>query len=398
MWNAKKDFLYGMALTFVHGVGSAKINYLTLKFNSLEDVFSLSQKDLMEQCRLNESAAVAIANNGVTFLRLAERELELAENNGVRILSLYDEEYPSSLVDRRTDAPFFLYYKGSASLNKRIIISIVGTRNMSHYGKEFTQSFVADIAKMYPDALIVSGLARGVDITAHCAALENGLDTLAVMGTNFSTIYPAAHRRYIKDIMENGGVMSQFQYQTTTDNKNFVERNRVIAAIADVVIVVESKGNGGSMYTADWSHRYGVPLCALPGDYTRVQSEGCNNLIRSGKAHLITSADDVTEILSCGLTSCHSYSQDHSFLRRESSIPLQESQVKQIPQSSVSVALNLDGDKRLIVEFLSSTGPSHKDIIARHLDKPIAEIVDMLFDLEMDGIVRETMGGAYEVV
>lgn len=385
MWNAKKDFLYGMALTFVHGVGSAKINYLTLKFNSLEDVFSLSQKDLMEQCRLNESAAVAIANNGAAFLRLAERELELAENNGVRILSLYDEEYPSSLVNRRTDAPFFLYYKGTASLNNRIIISIVGTRNMSHYGKEFTQSFVADIAKMYPDALIVSGLARGVDITAHCAALENGMQTLAVMGTNFSSIYPAEHRRYTRDIMESGGLMTQYSFHTATDNKNFVDRNRIIAAIADVVIVVESKGNGGSMYTADWSHRYGVPLCALPGDYTRLQSEGCNALIRSGKARLITSAADVDEILS----------GNNSFR------DLQNHVIKTIapksPQTPSMPDLNLDGDKKLIVEFLASAGASHKDIIARHLDKPIAEIADMLFDLEMDGVVRETMGGEYEV-
>ena len=179
--------------------------------------------------------------------------------------------------------------------------------------------------------------------------------------------------------------MTQFQYQSSTDNKNFVERNRIIAAIADVVVVVESKGNGGSMYTADWSHRYGVPLCALPGDYTRVQSEGCNALIRSGKAHLITSADDVDEILS----------------GNDSFRDLPNHGIKTIapksPQTPTLSELNLDGDKKLIVEFLASAGASHKDIIARHLDKPIAEIADMLFDLEMDGIVRETMGGGYEV-
>lgn len=389
MWNSNSDTLYGLALTFVHGVGPAKIKELSQKFESLGDVFALSEKVLVEQCRLNESAANAIANNSVTLLRLAEREIEAAAKNSVRILSIYDADYPSSMVKRRSDTPFFLYYKGTASLNNRKIISVVGTRNMTHYGKTFTESFVADISKRYPDALIVSGLARGVDITAHCAALDNGLDTLAVMGTSFPTIYPADHRRYVNYIMAHGGLMTQFQFQSSTDNKNFVERNRIIAAIADVVVVVESKGNGGSLYTAEWGHRLGVPVCALPGDYTRVQSEGCNNLIRSGKAHLVISAVDVDEILSGN--------HDDSFLRRVSSISVSQNHVQKSPQRPDLSALDLDGDKRLVVEYLSSAGTTHKDIIARELDKSIAEVSDILFDLEMDGIVRETMGGGYEV-
>ena len=169
MWNSNSDILYGLALTFVHGVGSAKIKELSQKYESLGDVFALPEKVLVEQCRLNESAAKAISGNSATLLRLAEREIESAGKEGVKILSIYDTDYPSSLVKRRSDTPFFIYYKGSASLNDRRIISIVGTRNMTHYGKSFTESFVSDIAKIYPDALIVSGLARGVDITAHCA-------------------------------------------------------------------------------------------------------------------------------------------------------------------------------------------------------------------------------------
>lgn len=390
MWNSNSDILYGLALTFVHGVGSAKIKELSQKYETLDDVFALSEKELMEQCRLNGESARAIAGNSATLLRLAERELESAAKDGARILSIYDADYPSKLASRRGDTPLFLYYKGSASLNNRKIISIVGTRNMTNYGKGFTESFVADIATLYPDALIVSGLARGVDITAHCAALECGLDTLAVMGTSFPTIYPAAHRRYINEIMEHGGLMTQFQYQSSTDNKNFVERNRIIAAIADAVVVVESKGNGGSMYTADWSHRYGVPLCALPGDYTRVQSEGCNHLIRSGKAHLVTSAADVDMILSGGvpfrglITHCDK-NLDSTIITPDTS---------NSPQSP-TLSLDLDDDKRLIVEFLASNGPSHKDIIARQLDKSISEISDILFDLEMDGVVKEMMSGEF---
>ncbi|MBQ6561197.1 MAG: DNA-processing protein DprA, partial [Paludibacteraceae bacterium] len=227
MWNSNSDILYGLALTFVHGVGSAKIKELSQKFETLGDVFALPEKVLVEQCRLNESVAKAIVGNSSTLLSLAEREMESAVKGGVRILSIYDADYPSSLVERRSDTPFFLYYKGTASLNNRRIISIVGTRNMTHYGKTFTETLVADFSKLYPDALIVSGLARGVDITAHCAALDNGLDTLAVMGTSFPTIYPADHRRYVGDIMEHGGLVTQFQYQSSTDNKNFVERNRI---------------------------------------------------------------------------------------------------------------------------------------------------------------------------
>ncbi len=386
MWNSSSDILYGLALSFIHGVGSAKIKELSQKFETLGDVFALPEKALLELCRLNGTAAKAIVSNSTTLLRLAEREIKTAEKDGVRILSIYDEDYPSTLANRRTDTPFFLYYKGTTSLNNRKIISIVGTRNMTHYGMGFTETFVADIAKLYPDALIVSGLAKGVDITAHCAALENGLDTLAVMGTNISTVYPASHRRYINDIMAHGGLMTQFQYQSATDNKNFVERNRIIAAMADVVVVVESKGNGGSMYTADWSHRYGVPLCALPGDYTRLQSEGCNSLIRSGKAHLITSAADVAEILSGTRVLTMS-----SSIMKDGACPISTGASQSIDFS------DLDDDKRQLVEFLASVGQSHKDIIARQLGKTIAEISDMLFDLEMDGVVKETMGGGYEM-
>ncbi len=397
MWNSNRDILYGLALTFVHGIGSAKIKELSQKFESLEELFSMSEKELIDRCRLNVSAAKAISNNSVTLLRLAEREVESAERERVRILSIYDDDYPSTLASRRTDTPFFLYYKGQASLNNRKIISIVGTRNMTHYGKGFTESFMADIAKSHSDALIVSGLARGVDITAHCAALQNGLDTLAVMGTSFPTIYPADHRRYVNDIIAHGGLMTQFQYQSSTDNKNFVERNRIIAAIADVVVVVESKRNGGSMYTADWSHRYGVPLCALPGDYTRLQSEGCNALIRSGKAHLISSAEEVDEILSG--TKNDSFLRGNSvFMHAQGKVSANTvSPMQNSTQPSDLSDLNLDGNKKLIVEYLTSAGASHKDIIARNLNKPIAEIADMLFDLEMDGIVRETMGGEYEM-
>jgi len=384
MWNSSSDILYGLALSFVHGVGSAKIKELSQKFETLGDVFALPEKALLELCRLNGSAAKAIVSNSTTLLRLAEREIKTAEKDGVRILSIYDEDYPSTLANRRTDTPFFLYYKGTTSLNNRKIISIVGTRNMTHYGKGFTETFVADIAKLYPDVLIVSGLAKGVDITAHCAALENGLDTLAVMGTNISTVYPASHRRYINDIMAHGGLMTQFQYQSATDNKNFVERNRIIAAMADVVVVVESKGNGGSMYTADWSHRYGVPLCALPGDYTRLQSEGCNSLIRSGKAHLITSAADVAEILSGSRVLTMS-----SSIMKDGACPVSTGASQSIDFS------DLDDDKRQLVEFLASVGQSHKDIIARQLGKTITEISDMLFDLEMDGVVKECMSGEF---
>lgn len=393
MWNSSSDILYGLALSFVHGVGSAKIKELSQKFETLGDVFALPEKALLEQCRLNETAAKAIVGNSTTLLRLAEREIKTAEKDGVRILSIYDEDYPSALANRRSDTPFFLYYKGTTSLNNRRIISIVGTRNMTHYGKGFTETFVADIAKLYPDALIVSGLAKGIDITAHCAALDNGLDTLAVMGTNISTVYPASHRRYINDIIAHGGLMTQFQYQSATDNKNFVERNRIIAAIADAVVVVESKGNGGSMYTADWSYRYGVPLCALPGDYTRLQSEGCNALIRSGKAHLITSAADVVEILSG--------KRGESYVQRISVIPSINTKDGVCPVSTEATQSfdysDLDDDKRQLVEFLASAGQSHKDIIARQLGKTIAEISDMLFDLEMDGVVKECMSGEYDV-
>ena len=221
----------------------------------------------------------------------AEAELEWAENNGVQVLCLGDEHYPRRLSEC-CDAPLVLFYQGTADLNCPRIINVVGTRRSTLYGQDLIRRFVTDLRKLCPDTLIVSGLAYGIDINAHRQALDNGFETVAVLAHGLDMLYPHAHRDTAKQMLNQGGLLTEYATHTNADKQNFVRRNRIVAGMSDACIVVESASHGGALITARLATEYNRDVFAFPGAVGAAYSEGCNNLIRDNKAALITSAFD----------------------------------------------------------------------------------------------------------
>ncbi len=224
----------------------------------------------------------------------AEEELSWAEAHGVRMLCLNDTDYPQRLKEA-PDAPLMLFYKGNADLNARHIVDIVGTRHCTRYGDDLIRVFVRDLHRLVPDTLIVSGLAYGVDIHAHQEALANGMKTVAVLAHGLDTLYPPAHRDTANVMITHGGLVTEYMTRTQPDKLNFVRRNRITAGLCDATILVESARKGGGLITTRIAKEYNRDVFAFPGPVGAPYSEGCNNLIRSCGAGLITSAADFVE-------------------------------------------------------------------------------------------------------
>ena len=229
------------------------------------------------------------------FLR-AEQEMEFVEKNRLSCLTLKDEAYPSRLRECE-DAPIVLFFKGNTDFNRLHVIDMVGTRRATDYGKQFCADFLRDLAVLCPDVLVVSGLAYGIDIHAHRAALANHLPTVAVLAHGLDRIYPYVHRKTAIDMLAQGGLLTEFLTGTNPDKHNFVSRNRIVAGMSDATIVVESAAKGGSLITAELAEGYHRDCFAVPGRVTDESSIGCNRLIRDNKAALIQSAEEFVQIM-----------------------------------------------------------------------------------------------------
>lgn len=245
---------------------------------------------------LPEKARKEILSQRAEALRRTEQELAFCEEKGIRMLSIHDADYPTRL---RTcaEAPFTIFYKGTASLNAKRIIAVVGTRKITEYGRAFCQDLCKDLASLIPDCLIVSGLAYGVDIHAHRACLKNSLPTVAVLAHGLDRIYPTMHRATAVEMLNHGGLLTEYAAGTAPDKGNFVRRNRIVAGMTDCTLVVESAEHGGALITAELAGTYGRRVFALPGRTTDAYSAGCNRLIRTGHATLVTSAEELVETM-----------------------------------------------------------------------------------------------------
>lgn len=229
--------------------------------------------------------------NKEAFLR-AEQEVRFVEQHKINTYFYQDSTYPYRLA-QCVDAPLLLYSKGNLEVNPKHAVSIVGTRMPSERGKEWCRNFVLDIASKIPNTTIISGLAYGIDITAHKAALEAGLSTIIIPAHGLDRIYPSVHRNVAIAALEKGGILTEYMHGTEPERFQFVARNRIIAGMADAVIVVESKLKGGSLITAQMAQDYSRDVFALPGRYNDSLSEGCNQLIQSNRAQLIAHAEDL---------------------------------------------------------------------------------------------------------
>lgn len=294
---ALDDRLYDLAISFLPGIGDVNARKLISRFGNLKKLFNSPLGDLKKAPGIGDIAALKLYNGFSVALQLAQEELEYIYSNDVEFVSFLENEYPKRLHEC-DDSPVVLYYKGKPDFNASRIVSIVGTRNATKYGTDFCDQIVGQIAEKYPETVIVSGLAYGIDVAAHKAALEHGLKTWAVFGHNLKTVYPAVHKKIANKIIDQGGaVISDYPHNSITDPGNFVRRNRIVAGIADVLIIVESGLKGGSIVTANVANHYNRDVFAVPGSINSTYSAGPNRLIKTNRANLLESLEDIEYIM-----------------------------------------------------------------------------------------------------
>ena len=306
-------------------------------------------------------------------LRRAEKELEFVMKNHLQLLFYTDALYPQRLM-QCIDAPVLLYAKGNTDFNREKVISIVGTRNETRYGQEFCREFIRDLAVRFPKIQIISGLAYGIDIHTHRAALQNGLSTVAVLGHGLDRIYPAMHRQTAVEMLQEGALLTEFPSHTNPDRHNFVKRNRIVAGMSDAVVVVESGDKGGSLTTADIANSYFREVFAVPGRINDKMSSGCNRLISDNKALLLQHADDLMTHMGWAV----------------------ESKEREPKQQELFTDLSPEEEK--VCHALNATGSMQVNALAIALNIPVTELFMTLLELEMKNVVLSLPGGMYKLV
>lgn len=310
-------------------------------------------------------------------LPFAEKELQYTQKNHIQCLGFNDQTYPTRLREC-PDSPVLLYYCGNADLNSRHIISIVGTRKITEYGKDLCRNFITGLKTLCPDALIVSGLAYGADIHAHRNALQQGLPTVGVVAHGLDQIYPRLHRDTAVEMASHGGLLTEYPSYTAIDKMNFVARNRIVAGIADATIVIESAEKGGSLITARIANEYNRDVFAFPGRITDQCSAGCNTLISKNEACCLTSAEGFMETM--GWIS----------EKTKQNILRQNAQLDLFPE--------MNAEEKLIVEALKNNDEKAINILSIETNIPIGQLAGLLFTLEMKGIVKMMNGGTYRLL
>lgn len=281
------EVLHQVALTRVHGVGGANARKLIKIFGDARSVFRASA-EAIRQAGIAEDIATKIA--GFRDYATIETELRQSRAKGIRPLFLTDKDYPQRLL-QNYDTPPLLYYRGNGDLNAKRIIAVVGTRIPSDHGREVTAQLIRQLAR--PGLLVVSGLALGIDTAAHTATLECGMPTIGVLGHGFGHLYPAENRDLAKAMLQNGGLLTSLRFGEKPEDFHFPDRNKIVAALCDALIVVESAKRGGSLLTVKSAKKYGKPIYAVPGRLMDVRSAGCNWLIRQGVARILTSGEQI---------------------------------------------------------------------------------------------------------
>lgn len=284
------DLLYQIALKLVPNIGDVHAKILTQHFGNAVNIFNASKKELENIEGIGNIRARSIKN--FTDFTSCEKEIKFLDKYKITPLFITDKNYPQRLLNCY-DSPALLFYKGNADLNTSKIISIVGTRNHSEYGKVVCEKIIDDLST--ENILIVSGLALGIDTIAHKSALKNGLSTIGVLAHGLDRVYPPQNKTLATQLLDQGGLLTDFLSNTNADKQNFPRRNRIVAGICDAIIVIESSKKGGSLITAELGNSYNKDVFALPGRINDGKSEGCNYLIKNHKAHLITSAQDLLE-------------------------------------------------------------------------------------------------------
>ncbi len=359
-----------IALGMLGGINLSTARELVRRAGSPEAVFERSEAEL--KALLGRGASLAGAEYRLEVCERARREEVFVRENRIRTLYFADEDYPRRLLDC-DDAPALLYAVGDTPLDELRTVAIVGTRRCSAYGQDFTSRLVADLAGLYGRVAIISGLAYGIDVAAHRAALREGLPTVAVMANGLNTVYPAEHRDTASRMVREGGMLlSEYPSSAKIHRGFFLARNRIVAGLADAVVVVESDMRGGAMATARIAAAYGRELFAAPGRVTDAGSRGCLDLIVRREASLIRSAEDIGDAL--GWTPR----------------PSEGSQKEMV--------FELTPEQQAVVDHIRLNPQHSVNDMCVALARPFASLSSILFELEMADVVMTLPGGRYAVL
>jgi len=357
-----------LALQSVEGVGDILAKKLIHHFGDAESVLLAKSHQLAAIDGIGSVLLKNIKDRGI--YQKAESEMNFIRNNGISVTFFQDDNYPERLK-HCIDSPLLLFSAGNLNVNQQKIISIVGTRQITANGTEFCKKFIEDLAPLNP--VIVSGFAYGVDIVAHQLAMEFGLQTIGVLAHGLNQIYPKSHKKYMAKMEQNGGFLTEFWSSSNPDKENFVRRNRIVAGMSEATVVIESAEKGGSLITANMANDYNRDVFAVPGRVTDKYSQGCNTLIKTQKAQLLTSAADLVYHLNWDL----------------------KTETKSVQKQ---LFVSLEPDEQKIYNYLLQSGKEMLDSIAIDCQLPTFKLSSLLLNMELKGVIRPLPGKLFEAI
>jgi DNA processing protein len=363
------DLLYQIALTLVPNIGDVHAKALINIYGTAHAVFKARKKEL----EAIEGIGTVRANSikAFTDFTSSEAEIKFIEKYKIAPLFITDKNYPQRLLNCY-DSPVLLYYRGTVDLNTSKIVSVVGTRNNSEYGKAVCEKLVEELSEQ--NIVVVSGLAFGIDTIAHKAALKNNLQTVGVLAHGLDRIYPTQNKTLAKQMTEQGGLLTDFISNTNPDKQNFPKRNRIVAGMCDALVVMESGKKGGSLITAELANGYNKDVFAIPGKTTDIKSEGCNYLIKQNKASLITCATDLIELMNW--------------------VPKEKKQQKKQRE----LFIELTPDEKNIVDILQQRESIQIDELYFKSGLSSSAVATALLMLEMQNVVQSLPGKVYKLI
>ena len=364
-----QHLLYQIALSLVPNIGDVQAKALISHFGTAEAIFKAKRKELEHIDGMGTVRARGIKS--MTDFSAAEKEIAFIEKFRITPLFLTDPQYPQRLLNCY-DSPMLLYYKGAADLNKSKIISVVGTRNFTAYGKHSCEKLLEDLAN--EDVLVISGLAYGIDTIAHRCTLKQGLETVGVLAHGLDRIYPPENKSLAKQMVERGGLLTDYKSNTNPDKQNFPRRNRIVAGMCDAVIVIETTIKGGSMITAELANGYNKDVFAIPGRITDTKNEGCNYLIKTNKAGLIASGKDLLDAM--GWTEVK----------------------KSTPKKQRELFIELTAEEKIIVDILQSKEICGIDELYFKSSLSSSGVASALLTLEMQGVIAALPGKMFRMM
>ena len=358
---------YRMAFANLQGMGIDLAHKLLDVVGSEERFFTMNERELRSLTR--GRSKIYRDDYRQEVLQRAARELEFVREHGIATTYFTDTDYPHRLREA-PDAPAMIYTLGNCDLESKHVISVVGTRHATQYGIRFCDTLIGDLAARLPDLVVVSGLAYGIDIAAHRSALKHGVATVAVLPRGLNHIYPAAHRGDAAAIARHGGMLlTDYTSQDAVQKSNFLARNRIVAALSDCTVIVESAGSGGALVTASLAMSYDRDVLAVPGRIGDEFSTGCNKLIATNKAALITGADDLL-----------------AAMRWESAAPAPV-QLDLFPE--------LTREEQAVVDTIRDHGEVHLNTLADALHQPVYKLMSILVELDCKRIITTLPGCRY---